>query len=86
MQEIQTQSFLCVCAPTCMFVVGRGLWPFCAAALLEEEGGTFDHEEALAEAGKHTSDDLRMNTWHSRAVIFYSVGQLMPGFHQLNQN
>lgn len=36
-----------------MFVVGRGLWPLCAAALLEEEGGSFDHEEALAEAGKH---------------------------------
>lgn len=35
-----------------MFVVGRGLWPLCAAALLEEEGGSFDHEEALAEAGK----------------------------------
>lgn len=49
-----TKLPLCVCVPTCMFVVGRGLWPFCAAALLEEEGGTFDHEEALAEAGKKT--------------------------------
>lgn len=37
--------------PTCMFVVGRGLWSLCAAALLEEEGGSFDHEEAFAEAG-----------------------------------
>lgn len=35
-----------------MFVVGRGLWSLCVAALLEEEGSSFDHEEALTEAGK----------------------------------
>jgi len=35
-----------------MFVVGRGLWALCAAALLQKEGGSFDHEEALTEAGK----------------------------------
>lgn len=35
-----------------MFVVGRGLWSLCVAALLKEEGGSFDHEEALTEAGK----------------------------------
>lgn len=44
--------FLRDSVPTCMFVVGRGLWSSCAATLLEEEGGSFDHEEALAEAEK----------------------------------
>lgn len=50
----KTQSFVCFCVtvPTCMFVVGRGLWSLRAATLLEEEGGSFDHEEALAEAEK----------------------------------
>lgn len=38
--------------PTCMFVVGRGLWSLRAATLLEKEGGSLDHEEALAEAEK----------------------------------
>ena len=38
--------------PTCMLVVGWSLW-FCrTATLLEEEGGSFDHEETLTEAGK----------------------------------
>lgn len=44
--------FLRDSVPTCMFVVGRGLWSLRAATLLEEEGGSFDHEEALAEAEK----------------------------------
>lgn len=48
-QETKLSS---VRVPTCMFVVGRGLWSLCAAALLEEEGGSFDHEEALTKAGK----------------------------------
>lgn len=38
---------------TCVFVVGGGLGLLRAAALLQEEGGSFDHEEALAEAGNH---------------------------------
>lgn len=50
-KEQETKLRLCSCfVPTCMFVVGRGLWPLCAAALLEEEGGSFDHKEALTEA------------------------------------
>lgn len=48
----ETKLLLCQFVPTCMFVVGRGLWSLCAAALLQKEGGSFDHEEALAEAGK----------------------------------
>lgn len=53
-KDHETKLLLCVWvfAPTCMFVVGRGLWSLCVAALLEEEGGSFDHEEALTEAGK----------------------------------
>lgn len=47
------------CVPTCMFVVGRGLWSLCAAALLEEEGGSFDHEEALAEAGGRKEEERK---------------------------
>lgn len=42
--------------PTCVFVVGGGLWPLCGAALLEKEGGSFDHEETLAEAGKSSGE------------------------------
>lgn len=31
-------------------------------------------------------NNLRMNTCYHRAVIFYSVVQLMLGFHQFNHN
>lgn len=41
---------VCVCAHTCIFVVCWGFWSLCGAALLEKEGGPFDHEETLAEA------------------------------------
>lgn len=40
-----------------MSVVGWGLWPFCAAALLEEQGSAFDHEETLVKAGKYRSEN-----------------------------
>lgn len=51
-EEEETKLIVCVRQPTCVFVVGGGLWPLCGAALLEKEGGSFDHEETLAEAGK----------------------------------
>lgn len=51
-EEEETRLIVCVHRPTCVFVVGGGLWPLCGAALLEKEGGSFDHEETLAEAGK----------------------------------
>ncbi len=52
-REQETKLPLCLCfVPTCMLVVGRGLWALSAAALLEEEGGSFDHKEALTEAEK----------------------------------
>lgn len=72
-KEQETNIVLCVrlCAPTCMFVMGWGLWPLCAATLLEEEGGSFDHEEALAEAGKaEVGNDFRTKNCHQRAVYF----------------
>lgn len=43
---------LSVFVPTCMLVVGWSLWFRGTAAPLEEEGGSFDHEEALTEAKK----------------------------------
>lgn len=49
---------------TCVFVVGGGLGLLRGAALLEEEGGSFDHEEALTEAG---NDNKRVNTSRSPA-------------------
>lgn len=51
-KEQETKLLLCAFVPTCMFVVGRGLWSLGIAALLEEEGGSFDHEEALTKAEK----------------------------------
>lgn len=44
-----------------MFVVAGGLRLLRGAALLEEEGGSFDHEEALAEAG---NDKKRYSVVH----------------------
>lgn len=52
MGEQETKLLLCVLDPTCVFVVGWGLWSLSIATLLEEEGGSFDHEEALTEAEK----------------------------------
>lgn len=55
-EEEETRLIVRVRRPTCVFVVGGGLWPLCGAALLEKEGGSFDHEETLAEAGKSSGE------------------------------
>lgn len=84
----RTQSFLCVCAfpPACLWwvgVFGPSVLPPCwrkRAAPLTMKKLSLRLEDTQVE------NNLRMNTWHQRAVIFYSVVQLMLVFHQFNQN
>ena len=77
-KEEETTLVLCMSVPTCMCVVGRGLWSLCAATLLEEEGGSFDHKEALTEAGKSRSgkyiqESFEISTIASEELPFFTV-------------
>lgn len=63
-----------------MFVVCRCLGFLCSAALLEEEGRTFDHEEALTEAEKQQQKEKK----EERSQKTQVSGRSRPGDAQSN--
>lgn len=81
-------SSVCVCVfpPACLWwvgVFGPSVLPPCwrkRAAPLTMKKLSLRLENTQVE------NNLRMNTCYHRAVIFYSVVQLMLGFHQFNHN